>query len=389
MKRIRNSQKCNVVRTGILLAILVYVFGWSTTLAQGNKRAGLVVQYADGTTTTHCVTFAEPSISGYDVLRRSGLPISIEASSFGAAICKIGDTGCNFPAQSCFCQCENIAASCAFWGYFHRIADGSWQFSQSGASNFQVNDGMVEGWAWGKGSGNSSEAVLPNITIDQICNAVPAAATHTPQPTVIVTNTPLPPSATPLPTQQTPTPVPAWLLSMVTVTPEPTNTQPEQPPPTNTPQLQPQPTATQIVLATVNALAAIVPTSPPAAQMQPTMTTPATPATPATATASRIISIVTTPVPTPRERSTNTPEASATSSARAVASPEAVGMLPAVVMVRTSAPHPTPTPFPSLASKPVTTVSPNSATANVNYLIFGAMAIGLVTLFVIIRIKRR
>ena len=30
-----------------------------------------------------CVTFAEESISGYDLLQRSGLPLSVEAGAIG------------------------------------------------------------------------------------------------------------------------------------------------------------------------------------------------------------------------------------------------------------------------------------------------------------------
>src|SRR5712691_2296606 len=77
------------------------------TDAQANaNRAGLVVQYNDGRVVTRCVTFTEPEISGYDLLRRASLPLIADTSG-GGSICKIGNTGCNFPAQQCFCDCQD------------------------------------------------------------------------------------------------------------------------------------------------------------------------------------------------------------------------------------------------------------------------------------------
>ena len=48
--------------------------------AQESNRAALVVRTGDGGVETACVSFTEESISGYDLLQQSGLPIEIEAS---------------------------------------------------------------------------------------------------------------------------------------------------------------------------------------------------------------------------------------------------------------------------------------------------------------------
>ena len=164
-------------RTGFSLpiTILVCLFALgvgSDVRAQSPNQVGLVIQFGDGTTLTRCVAFTEPEISGYDVLARSGLGI-VAATSSGITICKIEDEGC--PAENCFCKCQG--ATCTYWSYWHLSGD-TWQYSNLGASDYQVRHGQVEGWHWG------TESPPPVISFDQIC--APAA-----------TNTPPPPTATP------------------------------------------------------------------------------------------------------------------------------------------------------------------------------------------------
>ncbi|MCS7061490.1 MAG: hypothetical protein RMN25_10040 [Anaerolineae bacterium] len=131
------------------------------------QRAGVVIQYAAGTVETRCVEFDEPHISGYDLLRRSGLRLKIAADSFGAAICKIGDVGCDYPAQSCFCRCENVNATCVYWISFVQ-SDGVWKYATLGASNTTVKDGDLQAWVWGAGQGENAPRP-PAITIEEVC----------------------------------------------------------------------------------------------------------------------------------------------------------------------------------------------------------------------------
>lgn len=189
----------------VLAPILAFIAGYlpQTARAQQTNRVGLVVDFGDHHI-TRCVEFTESEITGYEVLRRTDLDLVVSASGgMGVAICDINNTsGC--PASDCFCQCKG--STCIYWAYHHLI-DGSWQYSQLGASNYKVRDGDVEGWAWGEGSMNDA-AAPPVIPFDQIC-APPA--TDTPVPT----DTPIPPTNTPIP--RTDTPVPA------TDTPGPTS----------------------------------------------------------------------------------------------------------------------------------------------------------------------
>jgi len=170
----------------LLLSMLVLALGWQAGLAQEPNRAALVVRFGDGEVATACVSFDGETISGVDLLRRSGLTVIVDPhSGFGEAICKVSDgehtDGCDYPAQECFCQCQS--AECVYWAYYH-LQDGRWVYSDVGPSNWQVKNGDVEGYAWGPGSreGGSSEAEPPMMTFDQICDAQQGdvAATATP-----------------------------------------------------------------------------------------------------------------------------------------------------------------------------------------------------------------
>jgi hypothetical protein len=194
----------NIVQKFTLIAAVLFVLAaFAPVRAQTQHRAGVVVQFSDSSITTRCVTFNEDSISGYDLLRRSRLPIAVEFGSMGAGVCKIGNEGCAYPSQPCFCQCQTLGAGCTYWVY-SQLRDGAWTISGLGAGARQVRDGDVDGWAWGKGDGNSG--IVPvSVTLDQICSA---GAVGEAQPTAAPTNTALPPTEAP-PTESSPTQTPA------------------------------------------------------------------------------------------------------------------------------------------------------------------------------------
>ncbi|HEY4690735.1 MAG TPA: hypothetical protein VIK33_15575 [Anaerolineae bacterium] len=215
----------------VVIASLLGVVTLAPVGAQtnGENRAGLVVRYGDGRVTTYCARFSEPSITGLDLLTRSGLKPVAEVGGLGSAVCSISGQGCAYPSQPCFCQCQG--ASCAYWNYFHLI-DGAWQYSPLGSAGYTITNGAVDGWSWG------DKVAPPVYTIEQICAAPPAAPTDQPtiQPTIQLT-----PQPTSEPTVQ-PTPQPT----------EESTTQPTNEPtiqPSNHPTIQPtsQPTNEPIV----------------------------------------------------------------------------------------------------------------------------------------------
>ena len=172
--------------TGSIL-FLTLVLGFApiqNSTAQESNRAGLVVQFGDGIVETRCVEFTEPTISGLELLERSGFPVlAAYDPSLGAMVCKIQEQGC--PVDNCLCQSPPD-----YWSYWHQV-DNNWIYSPAGSSTYPVSNGAVEGWSWGPGN---PPAVM---TITEIC-APPATAT--PSNTTVPTNTPVPPTETPAPT---------------------------------------------------------------------------------------------------------------------------------------------------------------------------------------------
>lgn len=200
--------------TFLLIFILLLGFvNLPNSSAQEPNRVGLVVQFGDGSTATRCISFAGQSITGYEVLHRSGLSI-LEAfdSLQGAAICKIGGDGC--PADDCFCAMPD------YWSYWH-LQGGSWVYAPSGSSSYQVQNGAVEGWHWSQGNPPSV------MTFDQICAPV-APDTPVPTDTPILATDIVVPSDTPVPTDPpvvpSNTPVPPTDLPQPTDNLQPTDT---------------------------------------------------------------------------------------------------------------------------------------------------------------------
>jgi hypothetical protein len=154
---------------GILLATWVGL-GALTASADSPIRVGLYVQFQDGSTFTQCVEVDAPEATGLDVLRQSGLGFIFEpGGGMGTTICKIGETGCDYPGEDCFCQC--LGNPCQYWTYWYE-AEGQWKYSPLGISSRVVEDGDVEGWVWGSGQ----EAPPAEILAEDMCSR-PAAAT--------------------------------------------------------------------------------------------------------------------------------------------------------------------------------------------------------------------
>ncbi len=148
-----------------LLALAVLLLSSAPLSAQDGAQAGLVIVHGDGSVTTQCVAFAEESITGAELLVRSGLDVAMEASSMGATICRLDGEGCDYPQASCFCQCEG--SPCIYWSYWRLAADG-WTYSNLGAGNSTVRAGDVDGWRWGEGTVERAEAP-PALTFADIC----------------------------------------------------------------------------------------------------------------------------------------------------------------------------------------------------------------------------
>jgi hypothetical protein len=133
-------------------------------------RAGVVVDFGNGQVVTQCVKFQGPYITGFDLLQRSGLAFTFQNfSGLGAAICSIQSTGCQFPAQACFCQCPDANGNCNFFGYYVQDKhDTSFTFSDVGVSSQIVRNKDVNAFVFGSGT------VPPTgYTFEDICKNNP------------------------------------------------------------------------------------------------------------------------------------------------------------------------------------------------------------------------
>lgn len=210
----------------LIFSLLILLAQLPQTAAQGDNRVALVVDYGDGAVQTSCISFSEESITGYEALQRSNLPLTVGIGAAGVNICAIGDVGC--AAEPCLCQCTG-EADCVLWSYWRGLA-GSWDFvGLVEADNYVVQDGAVEGWRWGQVSGQNV-APPPLLAFDAIC-AVPETPTPIPivlQPTATATTSGNRPNPTATVTQTAvSTPLPtttATLLSANTPTMLPTGT---------------------------------------------------------------------------------------------------------------------------------------------------------------------
>jgi hypothetical protein len=202
-----------ILASGMALGIVFALWAAGSAapaLADGPVHVGLYIQFEDSSSVTRCVTL-DPAdyppgreATGLDVLRQSGLDLAFETGGgFGVKICKLDKTGCDFPAEDCFCRCQGNP--CQYWTYWY-AENGAWKYSSVGANGRQVKDGDVEGWVWGEGKTAPPASALS----DGICSP-PATATSA-----------LPASAEP---GQVPSP----------------------PAPTHAPDQVPQPTATPVV----------------------------------------------------------------------------------------------------------------------------------------------
>ena len=150
---------------GLLVLLVGAIIGVGATSGQEPNHASLVVVYPDGRVETMCVEFDEETISGAELLRRSGLSVVFSGSGgFGEGVCRIDDTGCSDPGN-CFCQCSG--GDCAYWSYFALNDDREWQFQQVGASQRTLRDGDVDAWVWGSGGAPPAGAEFSGQCADE------------------------------------------------------------------------------------------------------------------------------------------------------------------------------------------------------------------------------
>ncbi len=126
-------------------------------------HAGLVVRHGDGRLTYAYVPFEEETMSGIDLLKRSGIPqVTISFGGLGEGVCSLEGEGC--PAAECRrTVCQGPGANAPFWQYFRQNAPGDWRPLTLGASSAKVRDGDIDGWSW-----TGRDAGLPAVSLEDV-----------------------------------------------------------------------------------------------------------------------------------------------------------------------------------------------------------------------------
>jgi hypothetical protein len=201
-QRTRNTLLHRARALLVLVALLLALGGVLSTAAQRPNGAGLVIRHGDGTLIYAYVQFDEDSISGLELLNRSGVDVTLAPfGGLGGAVCSLNGEGC--PSDNCFCH--SFSSPAYYWHYY--VNDGGgWLVYPVGPSSRTVTDGDIDGWSW-----TSGDSGLPSTDIDNVATitgfdrspaeptATPEPTPATPEPTATMTSLPAD-TSTPMPT---------------------------------------------------------------------------------------------------------------------------------------------------------------------------------------------
>jgi hypothetical protein len=102
-------------------------------------HAALVVDDPGAATVTRCVAFTEDSITGAQLLARSGVEYATAYS--GQAVCQINNQPGQYP-PTCW------TSSSPYWAFYVSRGGGSWTFSNLGFTSQTFRDGDAEGFRY-------------------------------------------------------------------------------------------------------------------------------------------------------------------------------------------------------------------------------------------------
>jgi hypothetical protein len=113
-----------------------------------SHAAGLVVIQGDGSSAWVYVPFDEESISGAELVHRSGLAVTeVSFGGLGIGICGIEGNGCDI--SECRKRlCHGPANDDPYWQYFLGGTDGTWKVAALGVSSDTIHDGDVRAFIW-------------------------------------------------------------------------------------------------------------------------------------------------------------------------------------------------------------------------------------------------
>lgn len=125
------------------------------------NQAGLVINHLDGSRTIQVVDFYGETLTGFQLIQKSGLDYVAAQYSFGVSVCAIDGEG--HPSDNCF---GDFTAGDPSWALFDLNANDEWASSPVGVGDSIVYGGQVQGLLFGQWG----ESPLP-ITHDEIFNS--------------------------------------------------------------------------------------------------------------------------------------------------------------------------------------------------------------------------
>ena len=125
------------------------------------NQAGLVINHLDGSRRIQVVDFYGETLTGFQLIQKSGLGYVAAQYSFGVSICAIDGEG--HPSDNCF---GDFAAGDPSWALYDLTANDEWTSSPVGVGDSIVYGGQVQGWLFGQWG----ESPLP-ITHDEVLNS--------------------------------------------------------------------------------------------------------------------------------------------------------------------------------------------------------------------------
>ena len=158
-----------IIATAVLL--LLASFPHAASASGALNHAGLVIRHGDGRLIYAYIAFPEESITGVELLRRSGISlVTIGFGGLGEGVCTIDDEGC--PASDCRKKvCQGNGPDAPFWQYFRQTAPGDWRSLSLGASSTKVHDGDIDGWSW-----TGHDAGIPAVSMADVLHLTGVAA---------------------------------------------------------------------------------------------------------------------------------------------------------------------------------------------------------------------
>ncbi len=103
-------------------------------------HAGLVIEHGDGAVIKVCVAFSEDTITGAQLLDRSGVQYGPGYS--GQAVCQVDHEPTQYDPNSC------LSAGEPYWAMYVSRGGGSWVYSSTGFSSQAFHDGDAEGFRY-------------------------------------------------------------------------------------------------------------------------------------------------------------------------------------------------------------------------------------------------